>query len=126
VIKPGLIHFEKINYSDVQKSVPVKLARLLLDITIGCCFDSHPRIDSILQNSGFRYGLLENAIESLGERNLGLPNWCRRRQQVPMFRADKIKSAQEMPQSAKAIRDIACYLNMHLILSQEAGIALQP
>jgi hypothetical protein len=49
----------------VQKSVPVKLARLLLDITIGCCFDSHPRIDSVPQNSGFRYGLLENAIDSL-------------------------------------------------------------
>ncbi|MFN4895208.1 MAG: hypothetical protein ACK5GN_04055 [Pseudomonadota bacterium] len=44
--------------------MPVKLARLLLDITIGCCFDSHPRIDSVLQNSGFRYGLLENAIDS--------------------------------------------------------------
>ncbi|MFN4896014.1 MAG: N-acetylmuramoyl-L-alanine amidase [Pseudomonadota bacterium] len=43
--------------------MPVKLARLLPDITIGCCFDSHPRIDSVLQNSGFRYGLLENAIE---------------------------------------------------------------
>jgi hypothetical protein len=43
------------SYTDVQKSVPVKLARLLLDITIGCCFDSHPRIDSVLQNSGFRY-----------------------------------------------------------------------
>ncbi|MFN4897082.1 MAG: hypothetical protein ACK5HO_14965 [Pseudomonadota bacterium] len=42
--------------------MPVKLARLLLDVTIGCCFDSHPRIDSVLQNSGFRYGLLENAI----------------------------------------------------------------
>ncbi|MFN5062561.1 MAG: hypothetical protein ACK5GN_06920 [Pseudomonadota bacterium] len=42
--------------------MPVKLARLLLYITIGCCFDSHPRIDSVLQNSGFRYGLLENAI----------------------------------------------------------------
>ncbi|MFN5062139.1 MAG: hypothetical protein ACK5GN_04765 [Pseudomonadota bacterium] len=42
--------------------MPVKLARLLLDITIGCCFDSHPRIDSVLQNSEFRYGLLENAI----------------------------------------------------------------
>ncbi|MFN4896930.1 MAG: hypothetical protein ACK5HO_14175 [Pseudomonadota bacterium] len=42
--------------------MPVKLARLLLDITIGCCFDSHPRIDSVLQNSGFCYGLLENAI----------------------------------------------------------------
>jgi hypothetical protein len=50
----------------VQKSVPVKLARLLLDITIGCCFDSHPRIDSVLQNSGFRYGLLENAIKTHG------------------------------------------------------------
>ncbi|MFN4896808.1 MAG: hypothetical protein ACK5GN_07830 [Pseudomonadota bacterium] len=42
--------------------MPVKLARLLLDITICCCFDSHPRIDSVLQNSGFCYGLLENAI----------------------------------------------------------------
>jgi hypothetical protein len=52
------------HYSDVQKSVPVKLARLLLEITIGCCFDSHPRIDSVLQNSGFRSGLLENAIVS--------------------------------------------------------------
>ena len=46
----------------MQKSAPVKLARLLLHITIGCCFDSHPRIDSVLQRSGFRYGLLENAI----------------------------------------------------------------
>ncbi|MFN4896408.1 MAG: hypothetical protein ACK5HO_11525 [Pseudomonadota bacterium] len=46
--------------------MPVKLAKLLLDITIGCCFDSHPRIDSVLQNSGFRYGLLENAICGLG------------------------------------------------------------
>ncbi|MFN4895033.1 MAG: hypothetical protein ACK5GN_10550 [Pseudomonadota bacterium] len=42
--------------------MPVKLARLLLDITVGCCFDSHPRIDSVLQNSGFSYRLLENAI----------------------------------------------------------------
>ncbi|MFN4896737.1 MAG: hypothetical protein ACK5GN_06480 [Pseudomonadota bacterium] len=48
----------------MQKSAPVKLARLLLDITIGCCFDSHPRIDIVLQNSGFRDGLLENAIRS--------------------------------------------------------------
>ncbi|MFN4894685.1 MAG: hypothetical protein ACK5HO_02785 [Pseudomonadota bacterium] len=40
----------------------MKHPRLLLDITIGCCFDSHPRIDSVLQNSGVRYGLLENAI----------------------------------------------------------------
>ncbi|MFN4894947.1 MAG: hypothetical protein ACK5GN_03350 [Pseudomonadota bacterium] len=45
--------------------MPVKLARLLLDITIGCCFDSHPRIDSVLQNSGFCCGLLENAIGPL-------------------------------------------------------------
>jgi hypothetical protein len=52
----------KLYYSDMQKSVPVKLARLLLKITIGCCFDSHPRIDNVLQNSGFRHGLLENAI----------------------------------------------------------------
>jgi hypothetical protein len=49
-------------YSDVQKSVPVKLARLLLYISISCCFDSHPRIDSVLQKYGFRCGLLENAI----------------------------------------------------------------
>ncbi|MFN4897149.1 MAG: hypothetical protein ACK5HO_15305, partial [Pseudomonadota bacterium] len=46
--------------------MPVKLARLLVDITIGCCFDSHPRIDRVLQKSGFRYGLLENAIVSCG------------------------------------------------------------
>jgi hypothetical protein len=51
-------------YSDVQKSLPVKLARLLPYITIGCCFDSHPRIDSVLQRPGFRYGLLENAIHA--------------------------------------------------------------
>ncbi|MFN4895453.1 MAG: hypothetical protein ACK5HO_06675, partial [Pseudomonadota bacterium] len=29
---------------------------------ISCCFDSHPRIDSVPQKPGFRYGLLENAI----------------------------------------------------------------
>ena len=52
----------KEGYSDVQKSVPVKPARLLPYITIGCCFDSHPRIDSVLQKPGFRYGLLESAI----------------------------------------------------------------
>ncbi|MFN5061486.1 MAG: hypothetical protein ACK5GN_01435 [Pseudomonadota bacterium] len=45
--------------------MPVKPARLLLDITIGCCFDSHPRIDSVLQNSGFRYGL---SLRTFGER----------------------------------------------------------
>ncbi|MFO0416311.1 MAG: carbonic anhydrase, partial [Pseudomonadota bacterium] len=50
----------------VQKSVPVKLARLLLYISISCCFDSHPRIDSVLQKYGFRYGLLENAINAVG------------------------------------------------------------
>ena len=49
-------------YGDAQKSVPAKLARLLPCITIGCCFDSHPRIDSVLQKPGLRYGLLENAI----------------------------------------------------------------
>ncbi|MFN4896430.1 MAG: hypothetical protein ACK5GN_00565 [Pseudomonadota bacterium] len=42
--------------------MPVKLARLLLYITIVCCFDSHPRIDSVFQKPGLRYGLLENAI----------------------------------------------------------------
>ncbi|MFN5062843.1 MAG: hypothetical protein ACK5GN_08345, partial [Pseudomonadota bacterium] len=57
----------------VQKSVPVKLARLLLDITIGCCFDSHPRIDSVLQNSGFRYGLLENAISRRNSKTERFP-----------------------------------------------------
>ncbi|MFN4897050.1 MAG: hypothetical protein ACK5GN_11960 [Pseudomonadota bacterium] len=47
--------------------MPVKLPRLLLDITIGCCFDSRPRIDSVLQNSGFRYGLFENVIKRIGQ-----------------------------------------------------------
>jgi hypothetical protein len=55
----------KVSYSDVQKSVPVKLARLLVYISISCCFDSHPRIDSVLQKYGFRYGLLENAISDV-------------------------------------------------------------
>jgi hypothetical protein len=59
----------------VQKSVPVKLARLLLDITIGCCFDSHPRIDSVLQNSGFHYGLLENAIATEIHSRIFLPKF---------------------------------------------------
>jgi hypothetical protein len=48
-------------YSDVQKSVPVKLARLLPYITIGCCFDSHPRIDSVLQRPLI-------SLRTLGER----------------------------------------------------------
>ncbi|MFN4894253.1 MAG: hypothetical protein ACK5HO_00540 [Pseudomonadota bacterium] len=61
--------------------MPVKLARLLLDITIGCCFDSHPRIDSVLQNSGFRYGPLENAI-----------------------RPDIVSSAQFWPQNCRLMR----------------------
>jgi hypothetical protein len=60
VLKFCLFNFN--SYSDVQKSVPVKLARLLLCISISCCLDSHPRIDSVLQKYGFRYGLLENAI----------------------------------------------------------------
>ncbi|MFN4896815.1 MAG: hypothetical protein ACK5GN_07795 [Pseudomonadota bacterium] len=33
--------------------MPVKLARLLLYITIGCCFDSRPRIDSVPQSPAF-------------------------------------------------------------------------
>ncbi|MFN4895649.1 MAG: hypothetical protein ACK5HO_07655 [Pseudomonadota bacterium] len=33
--------------------MPVKLARLLPYITIGFCFDSHPRIDSVLKKPGF-------------------------------------------------------------------------
>ncbi len=44
-------------YRDVQNSVPVKLAGLLPYITIGCCFDPHPRIDSVLRRPGFRKGL---------------------------------------------------------------------
>jgi hypothetical protein len=50
-------------YSDVQKSVPVKLARLLPYITIGYHGDSHPRINSVLQKPVFRCGLLEKAID---------------------------------------------------------------
>jgi len=49
-------------YSDVQEFVPVELTRLLLFITIGCCFDSHPRIGSVSKKLVFRDGLLENAI----------------------------------------------------------------
>ncbi|MFN4895674.1 MAG: hypothetical protein ACK5GN_13860, partial [Pseudomonadota bacterium] len=41
--------FPAVSMCDGHKSVPVKLARLLLYITIGFCFDSHPRIDSVLQ-----------------------------------------------------------------------------
>jgi hypothetical protein len=43
------LRFSVNRYSDMQKPVPVKLARLLPYITIGCCFDSHPRINSALQ-----------------------------------------------------------------------------
>jgi hypothetical protein len=49
------ISFQPANYSGVQKSVPVKLARLLAYIAINYCFDSHPRIDSVLQKPIFRY-----------------------------------------------------------------------
>jgi 23S rRNA (pseudouridine1915-N3)-methyltransferase len=31
------------------------------EVSRGCCFDSHPRIDSFLQKSGFAQGLLKNA-----------------------------------------------------------------
>jgi hypothetical protein len=51
----------------VQKSVPVKLARRLPYITIGCCFDSHPRINSSLQKPGFRYGLLKSAVDRINK-----------------------------------------------------------
>ncbi len=51
-------------YTDLQKSASVELARLLPYVTVTCCFDSHPRIDSILQKSQYRYGLLENAIRA--------------------------------------------------------------
>jgi hypothetical protein len=54
--------YNSVVYSDAQKSVPVKLARLLPYITTSCCFDSHPRIDSALQKLLFRYGLLESAM----------------------------------------------------------------
>ena len=45
----------------MQKSVPVKLARLLPYIAIGFCFDSHPRIDSALRKP-------EASPETCGER----------------------------------------------------------
>ncbi len=51
----------RLGYSAMQKSVPVKLASLLPHTTIGYCFDSHPRIDSVLQKSGFCKGLSEKA-----------------------------------------------------------------
>jgi len=49
------------SYSDIQKSVPIKPVRVLPSIAVGC-FNSHPLIDGVLQKSGFRYGLLENAV----------------------------------------------------------------
>jgi mannose-6-phosphate isomerase len=53
----------------MQKSVPVKLARLLPYIAIGCCFDSHPRIDSALQKPAGRQGLVESAISIPGKQS---------------------------------------------------------
>ncbi|MFN4894867.1 MAG: hypothetical protein ACK5GN_04855 [Pseudomonadota bacterium] len=41
-----------------------KLTSLLPYITIGCCFDSHPRTDSVFQNRGCRYGLLDNGVKT--------------------------------------------------------------
>jgi hypothetical protein len=70
----GRLPISRAAYSDVQKSVPVKLARLLQYISIGCCFDSHPRIDNVLQKYGFRYGLLENAIVSKTELRIKRQN----------------------------------------------------
>ncbi|MFN4895957.1 MAG: hypothetical protein ACK5GN_01635 [Pseudomonadota bacterium] len=42
--------------------MPVKPARSLPYITIFCCFDSHPRIYSVSQKLGFRYGRVENGV----------------------------------------------------------------
>jgi peptide chain release factor 3 len=39
------------------------MARLMTEITIGCCFDSHPRVDSVFRRSGFRCGLFRNTID---------------------------------------------------------------
>ena len=67
----GLEYIAQQRYSNVQKSVPVKLARLLPYITIGLCFDSHPRINSALQKSevspgtcGGRYRVLVLGVQS--------------------------------------------------------------
>jgi hypothetical protein len=51
-------------YSAAQKSVPIKLARLLPYVTIGCCFDLHPRSGGAIQKLLFRWG-------TFGERNIG-------------------------------------------------------
>jgi hypothetical protein len=60
----------------VQKSLPVKLARHLAYIIIGCFFDSQPPIDSVLQKPIFRYGLLQNAIEvTLLSPRSGVPSF---------------------------------------------------
>jgi hypothetical protein len=48
--------------SNVQKSVPVNGQSFCQYIAISYCFDSPPRIDSILHKPRFRYGLLEDDI----------------------------------------------------------------
>gem|GEM_PF-4783410 len=49
-------------YSDYQKSVPIKLASLLILIAICRCFDSLSRIYSGLQKLLYRSRLLQTAI----------------------------------------------------------------
>jgi hypothetical protein len=51
-----------VTYGDLQKSVPVKLARLLPYITISYRFDLHSGIDSVFQKLIFRYELVDSAI----------------------------------------------------------------
>gem|GEM_PF-3135758 len=41
--------YVRANYSDVKKSLPVNLGRLSPDISVGYCFDSHPRIYSFFK-----------------------------------------------------------------------------
>ena len=62
-------------YSDLQKSVPAKLARLLLLITTGCCFDSRTRIDNVFQKPLFCDGLLENAMEACNDQLFDSPSF---------------------------------------------------
>jgi hypothetical protein len=50
-------------------------------------FDSHPRIDSVLQNSGFRYGLLENAIAPFIFEKMGENSWESAILAMPLKRA---------------------------------------
>jgi hypothetical protein len=44
--------------------MPVEVATLLLQLTIGCRFDSHPPLDRVFKEPIYRYGLLETATDS--------------------------------------------------------------